>query len=135
MMRFIHRSLLAACVLSGAMLVVSPSNAQQPVCANAECRQWPTYTPNLNNNYLTPAYCGANPAQLYVSPGPVPAWVGHTYITYEPLMPHNQMYPHYDSYHRYHDQGRGLTRTKVVYPKPVFKTMAFYGLHPFKLAR
>ena len=135
MMRFIHRSLLAACVLTGAMLVATPSEAQQPVCANGECRQWPAYTPNLNNNYMTPTYCGAAGAPLYVSPGPVPAWVGHTYITYEPLMPHNQMYPHYESYHRYYDQGRGLTRARVIYPKPVFKTMALYGLQPFKLAR
>jgi hypothetical protein len=135
MMRFIHRSLLAACVLTGAMLVAAPSQAQQPVCANGECRQWPAYTPTFNSNYMTPGYCGAMQAPLYVSPGGTPPWVGHTYITYQPLAPHNQLYPHYNSYHRYYDQGRGLTRTRVIYPTPVFKTMALYTLQPFKLAR
>jgi hypothetical protein len=127
MTRFIHRSLLAACVLAGAMLVTSPSQAQQP--------GWQGHTPNLNNYYMTPGYGGATASQLYVSPGPVPPFVGHTYITYQPLAPHNQLYPHYNSYHRYYDEGRGLTRAKVTYKTPKLKTMASYAFGPFRIAR
>jgi hypothetical protein len=57
--------------------------------------------------------CGGYPAQLYVSPRPVPPHVGHTYITYQPLMPHEFMYKHHRTYHQYYDNGRGLTRTYV----------------------
>jgi hypothetical protein len=52
---------------------------------------------------------------LYVSPRPVPPWVGHTYITYQPLMPHEFMYSHHRTYHRYYNGGQGLNRTHVAY--------------------
>ena len=52
-------------------------------------------------------------AQLYVAPMPVPAHVGHTYFTYQPLMPHEFLYKHKRSYHRYYNEGRGFTRTSV----------------------
>jgi len=61
---------------------------------------------------------GPNPsgtaAQMYVSPGPVPAGVGHTYTTYQPLMPHEMLYRHTRS-HYAHQQGAGWTRAKVRY--------------------
>jgi len=40
----------------------------------------------------------------------VPPNVGHVYYTYEPLYPHEMLYPHHRTYHRYYDDGRGLTR-------------------------
>ena len=43
----------------------------------------------------------ATPAQMYVSPLPAPAWVGHTYITYQPLLPQAWMNPHANRYVRY----------------------------------
>ena len=43
----------------------------------------------------------ATPAQLYVAPMPVPAWVGHTYTTYQPLMSHEWLNPHARRYFRY----------------------------------
>ena len=37
---------------------------------------------------------GGVPAQLYVSPRPTPPMVGHTWITYPPLNPHEFLYHH-----------------------------------------
>lgn len=50
------------------------------------------YGPTISSyNY----YVGGGwPAQMYPCPRPVPAYVGHTYITYEPLAPHNFLYRH-----------------------------------------
>jgi hypothetical protein len=61
-------------------------------------------------------------AQMYLAPVPVPAWVGHTYYTYQPLYPHQMMYLHKDRYHSYYDGGRGLNRTKVHYSVPPLRT-------------
>ena len=38
------------------------------------------------------------PAQLYLSPLPAPPIVGHTYYTYQPLLPHEYMYHHSRDY-------------------------------------
>ncbi len=43
------------------------------------------------------------PAPSYLSPRPTPAYVGHTYITYPPLAPHNYLHRHTRFY-----SGRGL---------------------------
>lgn len=69
--------------------------------------------PDLFYNYWVPPTCGGVGAELYLSPRPVPAWVGHTYVTYQPLMPHELMYDHHRTYHRYYNGGQGLTRTSV----------------------
>ncbi len=63
------------------------------------------------NYYVGPCPCGAA-AQMYVSPVPVPANVGHTYTTYQPLMPHEFLYKHTRS-HYAHAPGAGWTRSKV----------------------
>jgi hypothetical protein len=42
------------------------------------------------------------PAQLYVSPLPTPPLVGHTWITYQPLAPHEYLYCHHKRYYAYH---------------------------------
>ena len=74
-------------------------------------------SPDLFYNYYVPAgpcECGDVGAQLYVSPRPTPAMVGHTWITYQPVMPHEYLYRH----HRYHvrcNRGAGLTFTGVRY--------------------
>ncbi len=51
-------------------------------------------------------------AQLYVCPRPTPPLVGHTYITYQPLAPHEFLYRHHRTYrvHHHHD---GPTRVFV----------------------
>lgn len=58
-------------------------------------------------NHYADAACGGVPAKLYVSPRPTPPFVGHTYITYEPLMPHENLYRHCRTYYSY-DPGRCL---------------------------
>jgi hypothetical protein len=63
------------------------------------------------NYYAQPCGDGVG-AQLYVSPQPVPPFVGHTYITYQPLMPHEFLYKHHRTYFRYHP-GSGVTKTHV----------------------
>lgn len=49
---------------------------------------------DLFYNYYVPGYNGGPPAQLYLSPRPAPPLVGYTYVTYQPLMPHEYMYQH-----------------------------------------
>ena len=77
------------------------------------CRPADYGRPDLFHNYYVNPNCGGVGAQLYTAPGPVPQHVGHTYFTYQPLMPHEFLYQHKRSYHRYYDEGRGFTRTHV----------------------
>ena len=89
----------------------------------------------LFNNYYLPGVCGGVPAQMYVSPLPVPAHVGHTYITNEALMPHELLYPHHRSYYRYTNEGRGMTRTNVHWYSPPFKNASRTALNAIRIAR
>jgi len=75
-----------------------------------------TPTPaRLFYNYYAPTQGGGNPAGIYPAPRQVPLVVGHTYNTYQPLMPHEFMYRHYRAYHHYYNNGMGFTRTSVRY--------------------
>ena len=69
--------------------------------------------PNLFYNYYVPpvGYPGVG-AQLYVSPRPTPPMVGHTYVTYEALMPHEFLWKHHRTYWRHHSDGK-CTRVHV----------------------
>ena len=69
--------------------------------------------PDLFYNFYVPPTAGGVGAQMYLAPGPVPPHVGHTYYTYQPFMPHELLYKHKRVYHRYYNEGRGLTRTSV----------------------
>jgi hypothetical protein len=89
--------------------------AGNPYARNTVCRDRSYPQPDLFYNYYVHGPCGGYPAQMYVSPRPVPPHVGHTYLTYQPLMPHEFLYKHNRTYHQYYDGGRGLTRTKVVW--------------------
>ena len=72
-------------------------------------------SPNLFYNYYVPAGSyGGVPARLYLSPRPTPRVVGHTYVTYQPFMPHEFLYPHCRVYVRYNSSG-GWTRTAVTW--------------------
>ena len=66
------------------------------------------------NYYAQPGPYNGAAAQMYVSPRPVPANVGHTWVTYQPWMPHEMMYRHERSYYTY-NPGAGWTRTNVRY--------------------
>lgn len=63
--------------------------------------------------YEGPDPSGAT-AQMYVSPVPTPPFVGHTYTTYQPFMPHEYLYTHKRSHYAY-TPGAGWTRAKVRY--------------------
>ncbi|MEM6330433.1 MAG: hypothetical protein AAF790_09300 [Planctomycetota bacterium] len=65
------------------------------------------------NYYVGPEPSGTA-AEMYVAPLPVPERVGHTYGTYQPLLPHEFMYGHTRSWWT-HNPGAGWTRTKVRY--------------------
>ena len=70
--------------------------------------------PDLFYNFYVPPgyYGGVVGAELYVCPVPTPPLVGHTYVTYQPLMPHEFLYPHTRRYLRIHPDG-SVTRTWV----------------------
>lgn len=69
---------------------------------------------DLFRQYYIGNNCGGAPAHMYPAPNTgIPPWVGHVYYTYEPLYPHEFLYPHHRTYHRYYNDGRGLTRTHV----------------------
>lgn len=66
------------------------------------------------NYYAQPGPYNGAAAQLYVSPRPVPAFVGHTWVTYQPFMPHEYLYKHSRAYYTY-NPGGGWRRTNVRY--------------------
>lgn len=90
---------------------------------------------DLFYNYYIGGNCGSTPAAMYPAPYPTPLLTGHTWYTYQPLLPHEYMYTHHRSYHTYYDGGRGLSRTHVHYGvRPV--ATAHSALHnTFKFAR
>lgn len=64
-------------------------------------------------NFYAPATCGNVPAAMYTAPIATPRLVGHTYVTYQPLMPHEFMYRHHRFYHHYYNNNSALNRTAV----------------------
>ena len=114
----------------GGMEYGAPASA-----ADFGCRPWEYGRPDLCYNFYVPNNCGGAPAAMYVAPRPIPQVVGHTYYTYQPLMPHEMLYPHYRTYRQWYDDGRGLTRTRVAwYCNPL--TAAAQNLHQkIRLAR
>jgi hypothetical protein len=70
------------------------------------------FPPGAYNYFVHPGEAGRLGAQLYVEPRPTPPLVGHTYITYPPLMPHEFLYQHRRVYETY-NPGSGTTRTRV----------------------
>src|SRR3954462_5966830 len=66
------------------------------------------------NYYAQPGPYNGAAAQMYVCPRPVPAFVGHTWVTYQPWMPHEYTYRHERSYYTY-NPGAGWRRTNVRY--------------------
>ncbi len=64
------------------------------------------------NYYVPPVGPNSVGAELYVSPRPTPPRVGHTYITYQPLMPHEFLYKHHRHYTTIHPDAP-RTRTSV----------------------
>ena len=57
---------------------------------------------NLFSQYYTQPGVSSVNAEMYPAPHQVPRHVGHTYNTYQPLMPHEFMYEHQRDYYRYY---------------------------------
>jgi hypothetical protein len=108
-MRLLRCAALAAVAVIGSLL------GGDRACAQDYCG--PYSRPDLfYNYYVPPVACdchGAEGAELYVSPRPTPPLVGHTYITYQPLMPHELLYHHHRCYYRDNGPYAGVTRTYV----------------------
>jgi len=101
------RSLLCAMIFITVLVVLS----SDPVAIQAAGRE---SAPGdlFYNFYVPPVGYQSVGAELYPCPRPVPPLVGYTYITYQPLMPHEFLYHHHRTYTYYHADG-GKTRTTV----------------------
>jgi hypothetical protein len=66
------------------------------------------------NYYAQPGPINGAAAGIYPAPRPVPPFVGWTWVTYQPFMPHEFLYRHERSYYTY-NAGAGWTRTNVRY--------------------
>jgi hypothetical protein len=66
------------------------------------------------NYYAQPGPFNGAAAEMYVCPRPVPPFVGHTWVTYQPFMPHEYLYGHTRAYYT-HNPGAGWRRTNVRY--------------------
>ena len=77
------------------------------------------------NFYNGPTASGVGtPVQLYVAPRPTPPLVGHTYLTYPPLLPHEFLYHHHRHYYKYYHNG-GYTTSHVRYHTGKVKPFIF----------
>ena len=115
---FVALALFTACGIGSFVRPVQACERCRAACSGCrggctECRDAEAGRPDLFRNYYVAPNCGGGGAQLYLAPHAVPAYVGHTFFTYQPLMPHEMLYKHHRTYHRYYDEGRGLTRTSV----------------------
>lgn len=106
--RSVHLALVTA-VLAGTWLSVSATHA-----AEGSWKRIISYQDkrDLFANYYVGPWPSGTAAQMYVSPLPVPEHVGHTYVTYQPLMPHEFLYKHTRS-HYAHTPGAGWYRSKT----------------------
>jgi hypothetical protein len=74
---------------------------------------------NLFSQYYTQPSPSLTTAAMYNAPHWVPSHVGHTYYTYQPLMPHEMMYQHSRNYYNYYNTGgyygspNALNKTQV----------------------
>ena len=62
--------------------------------------------------YVQPGGCCGMGASLYPCPRPTPPLVGHTYISYAPLNPHEFLYSHHKRYVESDCSGRTVTRAR-----------------------
>jgi len=107
----ITRAGLVVCLMAGAWQSCQHAQAQEGRFKKSISYQDKN---DLFANYQVGPHPSGTAAQMYVSPLPVPAQVGHTYTTYQPLMPHEYVYKHTRSHYAY-VQGSGWTRSKVRY--------------------
>lgn len=116
MRRILLRGMLAA----AALLVCSTMDLNSRDQARADeyngaCLYRVYGQPDLFYNYYAWPSCGGVGAEMYPAPVPTPPLVGHTYYTYQPLMPHEFLYRHQRHYQTHYNGGRGLNRTHVIW--------------------
>jgi hypothetical protein len=105
MNRTTFRATFAAVLASAALAALAETAQAEQVAVRPEN--------DLFYNYYANSYVGV-PARLYVSPRPTPPFVGHTYYTYQPLLPHEFLYrPHSRVYTRLGPGGLPVNRTTV----------------------
>ena len=78
------------------------------------------------NYYAQPGPYNGAAAQMYTCPRPVPAHAGHTWVTYQPFMPHEFMYKHKRAYYT-HNPGAGWRRTNVRYSTFGLRTQSWWS--------
>jgi len=116
---YLRSAVSALACVSLLTIAAQTAAAQSPHELRREARQTPVCrphdygSPDLFYNFYVGPDCGVVGTQAYMAPHPVPVHVGHTYYTYQPFMPHELLYKHKRVYHRYYNEGRGLTRTSV----------------------
>ena len=115
-----NESLKAGAAIAAALICLSiaaRSHAEITWSPGWEGKRYVSYQQQKDlfyNYYAQPGpYNGAG-AQLYISPRPIPPNVGHTWVTYQPFMPHEYLYKHQRSYYT-HNPGAGWRRTTVRY--------------------
>ena len=109
-MRTIRAAAIAAVAIVGSIVAGGNTAKAQDFCG-------PYSRPDLfYNYYVPPVSCGGYGgvgAELYLCPRPTPPLVGHTYITYQPLYPHEFLYRHHRTYYRDNGPYAGVTKTWV----------------------
>ncbi len=116
-MRFTSLKFCLAVLAFAVLSLTLPSKATAQLKAGWDGKRHISYQQQKDlfyNYYAQPGPYNGAAAQMYVSPRPVPANVGHTYVTYQPFMPHEYLYKHERSYYT-HNPGAGWRRTNVRY--------------------
>ena len=114
-----HLSLRIAAVLSAAAIVwfAQPRGAVAQSSPGWDSKRIISYQQQKDlfyNYYAQPGPYNGAAAKLSVAPRPVPAFVGPTWVTYQPYMPHEFLYKHQRAYYT-HTPGAGWRRTNVRY--------------------
>jgi hypothetical protein len=91
------RNYVIATAFTAAMFV-----AAAPVSAQFGTGNSPN---NLFSQYATQPGASSTTAGMYPAPHYVPAQMGQSYYTYQPLMPHEMMYQHSRNYYNYYNTG------------------------------
>lgn len=85
--------------LAGAILIACVALVSNSAQAQIEPGNYPNH---LFAQYTTQGQGGLT-AGKYIAPHPIPSNVGHSYRTYEPLMPHEMLYEHDRNYFNYYN--------------------------------
>ena len=113
-----HRLLFAAVLAIGFYLLHERCKCQRHASARLETASATSATSSRRTCSTTttpsPARTTARPPRCTSAPRPVPPYVGHTWVTYQPFMPHEFLYKHSRSYYTY-NRGAGWRRTNVRY--------------------